>query len=298
MIRIEWFYVCVYKSNGFFVYLYLLPKMMCMMQMKSFEVRSPLLNAYIKHYFVLEFSGEDERLSGEMTVPPVGYPVLQFHFGRKVNFYRHRHLTCQSVFIGQVTRHVVLYPSSGVRIFGVNFRPYGLYHLLGISPRHFLNSGVESDTFFGSLSVERIITTLSTQSIEAGIDAIEELLLNHQNRNIQTHPYFDAIVDRLEEENGLVDYVELLGRQVSRRTFQRYFREVIGLSPKMFCQVLRHKYIMELLYKNPEMSWSDVALNGFYYDFSHFTKDFSHFSGLTPKRYLPIKNSFASALLD
>jgi hypothetical protein len=55
---------------------------------------------------------------------------------------------------------------------------------------------------------------------------------------------------------------------------------------------------MELLYKNPEMKWSDMQLNGFYYDFSHFTKDFTLFSALTPKQYLPIKNSFAAALLN
>jgi len=123
------------------------------------------------------------------------------------------------------------------------------------------------------------------------------LLLTYQNKYVKLQPYFDGLVDKMETENGLINQQDILDKNVSVRTLQRYFKEVIGISPKLFCQILRHKYIMKLLYENPEIKWSDIQLNGFYYDFAHFTKDFTHFSGLTPKQYLLIKNSFAAALL-
>ena len=262
-----------------------------------YPVKNQRLTPYVKHYFALDFSSLPQE-SIELKVPPTGFPVLQFHFGENTNFYRHKHFTNQSLFIGQCNRHIILYPSRGVKILGVNFKPYGLYNLFGISPHGLTNSGVESNFFLGEENVERISQELKTNEIEKGILEIENLLLANQNKCVKWQPYFDGLVDKMEVENGLVNYSDILDKTVSVRTLQRYFKQVIGISPKLFCQILRHKYIMELLYKNPEMKWSDMQLNGFYYDFSHFTKDFTLFSALTPKQYLPIKNSFAAALLN
>lgn len=260
------------------------------------SVKNPDLSLYVKHYFILDFSYLPDEET-EFKVPPTGFPVLLFHFGEEGNFYRHKHFTNQSLFIGQCSRHILLYPSRGMKLLGVNFKPYGLFNLLGISPRNFMNSGVESSHLWGAGRVERVIKILNNEGVERGVVEIESLLLEYRNGKVKTQAYFDGLVDQLEVLNGLVDLSDLVEKAVSIRTLQRYFREVIGISPKLFSQVLRHKHIMELLYKNPEMSWSDLQLNGFYYDFAHFSKDFIQFSGLTPKRYLPMKNYFAAALL-
>jgi AraC-like DNA-binding protein len=267
-----------------------------MIHERIYPVQNQRLSPYIKHFLVLDFSDLDAPNKG-VKVPPLGFPVLQFHFGEKNNFYRHRHFTSQSVFIGQCSRHITLYPAKGTKLMGVNFKPYGLFNLLGISPAAFKDSGIESRFFFSEQAINHIVGLLQENKIEAGIVAIETLLLHHQKSEIQAHHYFDTLVNRIEQENGLIDYGSLLGKTVSRRTLQRYFHEVIGLSPKLFCQILRHKFIVGLLYKNPNMTWSDLQLNGFYYDMAHFSKDFHLFSGLPPKQYLPMKNSFASTLL-
>lgn len=259
-------------------------------------LQNMMLAPYIKHYFSLDFSSLTQD-NIELRVPPTGFPVLQFHFGEYLNFYHHKHFTNESLFIGQCDRHIMLYPARGMKLLGVNFKPYGLYNLFGISPHGLTNSGVESCSFFGENNIKRITQTLKTKGVDKGISEIEELLLNYQNKEVKPQPYFDSLVDKMEEENGLINYTTLLDKRTSIRTLQRYFKEVIGISPKLFCQILRHKHIMELIYKNPEIKWSDIQLNGFYYDFAHFTKDFTLFSGSTPKKYLMLKNSFAEILL-
>lgn len=261
-----------------------------------YSVQNTLLLPYIKNYFTLDFSSMIANNEG-VKVPPMGFPVLQFHFGGNSNFYHHKHFTHHSLFIGQCSRHILLYPTKETKLLGVNFKPYGLYNLFGISPRQIFNSGVESYSFFGLENVNYISQLLKQGGIQNAIEAVENLFLSYRYEHIVKYKHFDDIVDQLEFENGLINCAELLGNNISRRTFQRYFIEVIGISPKLFCQVLRHKYIIELLYKNPEMKWSDMQLNGFYYDFAHFYKDFILFSGLTPQKYLPIKNTFAKALL-
>ncbi len=262
---------------------------------KLFPVKNSSLKPYIKHYFLIDFS---EMETDSFSFPPIGFPVLQFQFGEKSDFYGHYHTFTNSVLIGQCTRHIHLKPTKQVKLIGVNFQPYGLFNLLGISPSEFINSGIDSNKIFGIDAITHITDTLKIKGVEAGIDEIENLLLSNQNKKNSPHMYFDAIVDKIELENGLVNYADLLHKNISRRTFQRYFKEVVGVSPKLYCQILRHRFIMELLYKKPDIKWSDILLNGFYYDFAHFTKDFTKFSGLTPRKYLPLKNSFASVLLN
>ena len=78
-----------------------------MIQNNYFAVRNPRLSSYIQHYFVLDFSNMPDGISG-VKVPPMGFPVLQFHFGETANFYRHKNLNSRSIFIGQLSRHVML----------------------------------------------------------------------------------------------------------------------------------------------------------------------------------------------
>lgn len=265
--------------------------------METHSIQNPALKDYLQHYFVLDF-GKFPNLPNEIKIPPLGFPVIQFHFGEDANFYRHKHFTSQSIIIGQCSRHILLYPSNKIKIFGINFKPYGLYNLLGVSPKYIKDSCIESSLIFGKENIEAISLMLKTGSIEMAIGEIENLLLKYQNLKQKKHKHFDNIVDVIVKENGLINCSKLVGNKVSIRTFQRYFSEVIGISPKLFSQVLRHKYIMTLLYNNPEMTWSNMQLNGFYYDYAHFAKDITLFSGLTPRQYLPIKNCIASALIQ
>ena len=43
----------------------------------------PQLAPYIKHYYVLDFSSCSRKIGH--WKPPVGFPVLQFHFGSSTN---------------------------------------------------------------------------------------------------------------------------------------------------------------------------------------------------------------------
>lgn len=264
---------------------------------KIYPVQNLLLKNYISHYFLLDFDDlQHENI--EVKVPPLGFPVLQFHFGTNANYYQHKHFSNQSIFIGQCTRHVILYPAKAMKIIGVNFKPYGLYNLFGISPFSIQNSGLESSIIFGNDKIEFITEVLKAEGVERGILEIEKLLIAHQSKTIKQQRYFDQIVDKMIEENGLINYIDILDKNITARTFQRYFKEVIGISPKLFCQILRHKYILSLLYLNPDLKWSDLLLNGYYFDFAHFTKDFTLFSALTPQKYLRVKNKLASFLLE
>jgi hypothetical protein len=268
------------------------------MQRQIFQVIHPLLKDEITDVWVIEIPADLTNLP-PMKVPPMGFPVLQYHFGLPGNYYQHKHLTNQSVFVGQLTRHVILHPYAGMKLIGINFKPYGLYNLFGISPLSFQNSGFESRLFFGNEMDARINSLLvNASSIETVLSQLFDMLASVVNPAIQKNHYFDSIIDTLVAENGLVNPVDLIDKHASVRTFQRYFNKTIGLTPKLFAQVLRHKYICSLIYENPELKWNDLAIKGFYYDASHFHKDFVLFTDTKPMHHLTLRSKLAEILVD
>lgn len=262
---------------------------------ETFPVRNTLLKEYIRDYFIVDFNGMEE--SGEIIIPPVGFPVMHLHYGEEFNFYRYKHFTCQSVFIGQATRQIIVYPSNKIKLIGVNFKPYGLYNLFGISPGIITNSAIECHKIIENEKLDKLTALLKNNGDkDVCIQAVEQLLIDQKKNEVQTFRYLDSLVDRIEE-NGLLHTKSLLNNRISSRTLQRYFQKVIGVSPKSFCQILRHKFIMQQYYHDPDFQWNDIILKGYYYDYSHFYKDFHHFSGYNPAAYLPLKNQYASDLL-
>ncbi len=263
---------------------------------KKLEVINPGLKDYINDYYVFEFESE---LPNNFTfkVPPTGFPTMLFCFGNKMNFFQHKHLTNESIIVGQLSKHINLHPVTGTKIFGVNFKPYGFYNLFNKSLKDLKNSAIESSVIFDGESITFIEELLTKNCpINDVIYSIESLLLFHKKEAVK-NDFFDGIVDEIVKMNGLADPFQMATKNASIRSFQRYFNEVIGINPKVFCQVLRHKFILQLLYMNPDLKWNELILGGYYYDYSHFQKDFLKFTDVKPIDYLPYINPFAQKLL-
>ncbi|NCC10534.1 MAG: AraC family transcriptional regulator [Bacteroidia bacterium] len=261
-----------------------------------YPVQHPLLQPYITDYWILDFSSSSGSL--EIKLPPLGFPVLQIHFGGESNFYNHRRLLYQSVFVGQLTRHVLLKPSADVKFVAVNFKPYGLCNLFGISPLMFQDSSIKSYSFFKKEDIE--VCAASFQSFpdrQTSIALLETILASYRVPEVKANSCLDSLVDKIVEEHGLIQPFDFLPEQVNARQVQRYFREHVGVSMKRFCQILRHKFILEQLRRNPNLAWQDLALKGFYEDSSHFEKDFIEFSENTPANYLSVCHTFSEQLL-
>ena len=73
------------------------------------------------------------------------------------------------------------------------------------------------------------------------------------------------------------------------RRFIELFRESVGLSPKVYCRIVRLQSVIDRIASNAEVSWADVAASSGYSDQPHFARDFRAFTGLTPGVYRRIK---------
>ena len=71
---------------------------------------------------------------------------------------------------------------------------------------------------------------------------------------------------------------------LSTRQFERKFKEVAGLSPKLYSRIIRFQAATKHKL-NGRCDLTEVAYACGYYDQSHFINDFREFSGYTPKEF-------------
>jgi transcriptional regulator GlxA family with amidase domain len=86
---------------------------------------------------------------------------------------------------------------------------------------------------------------------------------------------------------------------LSQRHFINLFTTQVGLSPKLFCRLLRFQRAVRLVqptgmnhlgHARPgravhETSWADVAVECGYFDQSHLIRDFHDFSRMAPTHF-------------
>ena len=69
---------------------------------------------------------------------------------------------------------------------------------------------------------------------------------------------------------------------LSERTFQRKFEQHIGVSPKLFSKISQFQAALSQLRSGRFNKLSDIAYDNGFADQSHFIRNFSKFTGLSP----------------
>lgn len=195
---------------------------------------------------------------------------------------------CEVVCSGAVT-HYKTYPYiPNAHYFGIRFHPgyicfgqsanlYELQNQSIIAPQQFLYNWNHLE--------ERI------QDINCLKDQITELslYLNKLMINIPTLP--DSIKELLhyiQSHQGMLTVRELAHLTMrSERQLERLCKEYLGLSPKMVCDIVRIRHVLNILWQSPqEVTLSEIALQFGYVDQSHLAKNFKRFMGKSISEYL------------
>ncbi len=255
------------------------------------------LSNYVSGYTLLEFDGSFG--ADIIKLPPLGFPVIHFQYGEKTNFYHYDSLKHEALIIGQLTVHHLVRPFKGTKLIGIDFKPYGPYNLFMFHMNQIANTAVPANTFFGETAINKVIFALQgSQTPAEKVEIVENFLIESANgRQARNLSVYDALVDRAVQKNGMLKVEDMLCETVKQRNLQRYFKQRIGIPPKLFLQILRHKFVLQAMFANPQFTWRDPVLDGFYYDQSHFDRDFVRFSDQKPREYLQIDHILARKLV-
>lgn len=174
---------------------------------------------------------------------------------------------------------------SGRFEFGVRFRP-------GMSSVFLPVPGVDTTdqaialSDIGCAAARGLADRMAEAQSPAACAGIIETLLRDPRETSLVQRLCAAIVRRA----GLVRMDDLaLQAGLSARQLRRLFLEQVGLSPKLFCRIIRFRGSLARLPREPRADWAQVALECGYYDQAHFIHEFRQFSGCTPLKYAALE---------
>lgn len=170
---------------------------------------------------------------------------------------------------------------------GVLFRPGGARAFFDEPADVFYNENVPLDLIWGSTASELRDGLREAITAKEKFRVLETALLDRMNKRLELHT---AVVYGLEEFaraphiRSVLDVAREAG--LSRRRFAQLFREQVGLTPKLYCQLRRFQDVLRQISLGTPVDWADIALAGGYCDQAHFANEFRRFSGISPGAYL------------
>ena len=130
----------------------------------------------------------------------------------------------------------------------------------------------------------------ATVSIQERLEIMTIFLLNLAGQQpISTDNRFSYATSRLLQSNGEIPLKKLQNdMQISERTFERKFKEYIGISPRLYARICRFRSAMVQLQARNYTKLTDIAYDNGYSDQSHFIRAFQEFTRYTPSGFLTV----------
>jgi AraC-like DNA-binding protein len=177
-------------------------------------------------------------------------------------------------------------PMQNASVMGVHFRPGGAFPFLGEAIGELVNSHLALETLWGKPATELRERLCFAVTPQKRFQILEETLTDRLRWSSE-HPAVSLALDFFGPA-GIGDSVRAVAQRVglSQRRFIQLFTAQVGLTPKLFCRVLRFQHAREVVSQAATLNWAQLALACGYYDQSHLIHDFQEFSGLSPTDYL------------
>ena len=196
-----------------------------------------------------------------------------------------------SYFFGQPTcRRTITNSGSEIDILGVKLTPLGIVKLTGIQMENMANSIVNANDVWGSDFSMLFEQMQSMAKVEQRIAILEKFLLKKCSK-IRLHYRVNNVENALsliKNLKGSIGVSKLMYEtNTSRRTLERAFKNYLGITPKLYCELTRFNAAKEWMDTNLlNQNLSGLAFDLNYCDGSHFSAEFKRFADMTPMEYI------------
>lgn len=178
--------------------------------------------------------------------------------------------------------------------FGVRFYPGAGYNYKDVQTKEIINSMYNlTDILDAKEMFEKIVSTKDFNAqVQLFTDHYKQYLHN-SDINLDSMDLKQYMLNRIFKVKGQIKVRELAeATGYSERYLNRKFTEFFGISPKVFCKIIRFQHVLNQLNQkhkiSEEKSLIHIANDAGYYDQAHMYKDFNEFSNHTPGHYMEL----------
>lgn len=244
------------------------------------------LKEYVHAFWSLELPAQSPAPPSFRTYAE-GIPGLIFHQVTGGSLYQNDRELHQLFLYGPATTHARIHATGHLSMVGIFFRPNALKTVFGLNAALLADTCLDAGTLaaceYRALPEQLINTKTAIDRIELLAGWIKVQAEKNRERRDNMMQYAASVIA------GSKGNVALKGLQIelqlSERTFERKFKEYIGISPKLFSRICRFQSSMHQLRQNGFSKLSDIAFDHDYADQSHFIRAFKEFAGFSPLQY-------------
>lgn len=257
------------------------------------------LASFVKFFWTLEVSPEES--AEKQRVVPDGCIEMAFILGDDIKRYTSENdyiIQPRAMVLGQTLAPFYIQPTGYVHTFAASFFPYSFSSFVSKPIKSLTNKETSIYELFEhneARSLEKkIIEALTTGE---RINILEAFLFSRLSDQRTIERIVKATVKTLFSRNGNISINEITNSDHSKkRQMERQFLDIVGISPKQLCKVIRLQAALKALI-NQEERLTHIAHESNYYDQSHFIKDFKEFTGIRPSDFFGEKSMMLSSLI-
>ena len=180
----------------------------------------------------------------------------------------------------------------------IEFCPHGAFPIFGIPMAETFNGLWDFDVLFArwSQGVREVLNNL--QRVDQKVAFIQDQLILLLRKNDRHSSLVEYCVQTLKSADGRIPIQELVQQTgYSRRYLDLLFRQHVGLSPKVLAGIFRFQKFYRKWAEGQSFDLLKNDLYEYYYDQSHFTKEFRKMTGYSPRKFsLEVSNEFGRRL--
>jgi AraC-like DNA-binding protein len=266
------------------------------MKLRNIDIH-PALHGCIDKMWVFESSGKAPTEDMKLVVPNgLIKLVVPFRNGvsGKINDYHLLSKENKIILIGISDLPAVVdiendSPSGSI---GIEFSPRGAYRFFRLQYSDVKNQ-IHPLADILDQTARRLEEQIADEdSINNKIRLINQFLLK-LFFNSAHDPIYDYCTQRIQLSRGNIAISQLEKETgYSTRWLRAKFSNYLGIGPKDYASIIRFQQCYSALLKNSSIILQQKEFYDYYYDQSHFIKEFKKFTGLSPKGFEKLTNNF------
>ena len=200
------------------------------------------------------------------------------------------HLVGHAIVGGARATFYVREISAPVCSVGVQLHPGAAELLFGVPADELAGRHTLLEDLWGQSAVEARERLMDAGGSEQQLDILESLLAARLPTVRGLHPAVAHALGRFTTTANVRQVVKESG--YSHRRFIALFHRGLGLTPKLYCRILRFQGALQRVAVDPAASWVEVALDAGYSDQAHLNREFREFAGVSPGEYRELSPTF------